>query len=116
MSGLAAWLGTGAVWSAVLDKLPPDRYTVVHGQCLGVGVGGFVLGGGVNAVGSSARYGAGAEQVVEWRLVTAAGERVSVTQEAVLLLGENGKWEELQSGDPRVGSDLWQGLRGAGAR
>ena len=41
----------------VLDKIPTYKWTVVYGQCLGVG--GFLLGGGVNMVGSTTRYGAG---------------------------------------------------------
>ena len=48
----------------VLEKLNPEKWTVVHGQCLSVGVGGFTLGGGVNMVGSTARYGAAMEQVL----------------------------------------------------
>ena len=44
--------------------IPPSQWTVVHGQCLGVGVAGFTLGGGVNMVGSTARYGAAMEQVL----------------------------------------------------
>ena len=48
----------------VLEVIPPSQWTVVHGQCLGVGVAGFTLGGGVNMVGSTARYGAAMEQVL----------------------------------------------------
>ena len=47
----------------VLEVVPPSQWTVVHGQCLGVGVAGFTLGGGVNMVGTTARYGAAMEQV-----------------------------------------------------
>ena len=54
-TGWAARLGPGASWADVLARLPPDTWTLVHGQCLGVGVGGFTLGGGVNMVGSTAR-------------------------------------------------------------
>ena len=54
-SGWAARLGPGSSWADVLTRLPPDTWTLVHGQCLGVGVGGFTLGGGVNMVGSTAR-------------------------------------------------------------
>ena len=73
------------------------RYTMVHGQCLTVGVGGFILGGGeqllirtqvqnmpvvcmigvsdhhhgnpgINALGTTARYGWGAENVLQMRV------------------------------------------------
>ena len=50
----------------VLEKLSPEKWTVVHGQCLSVGVGGFTLGGGVNMVGSTAKYGAAMEQVLSF--------------------------------------------------
>ena len=40
------------------------RYTIIHGQCLSVGVGGYLLGGGVNALGATARHGFGAQQVI----------------------------------------------------
>ena len=49
---------------------------MVHGQCLEVGVGGFLLGGGVNALGGSARHGWGAENVLAARAVLADGSRV----------------------------------------
>ena len=47
---------------------PLIRYTVIHGQCLSVGVGGYLLGGGVNALGASARHGFGAEQVIKMKV------------------------------------------------
>ena len=56
----------------MLDKIPTYKWTVVYGQCLGVG--GFLLGGGVNMVGSTTRYGAEMEQVLQYRMVTATVE------------------------------------------
>jgi len=50
-----ARLGPGSTWSRVLDLIPPDQYTLVHGQCTDVGVGGYLLGGGVNIAGSTTR-------------------------------------------------------------
>ena len=32
----------------IIIKMIITRYTMVHGQCLTVGVGGFILGGGEN--------------------------------------------------------------------
>ena len=45
------------------------------------------------------------EQVLEYTLVTAEGELVTVTEEGVTGLAE---------GDPRLGVDILMGLRGAG--
>ena len=108
-TGWAVRLGPGATWEKVLAVLSPTQWTVVHGQCLGVGVGGFTLGGGVNMVGSTARYGAAMEQVIQYQLVTARGETITVDEEAVTFP------EKLSDDDPRKGTDLLFGLRGAGA-
>ena len=45
-----------------------SRYTVIHGQCLTVGVGGYLLGGGVNALGSSARHGFAAKNIIQMKV------------------------------------------------
>merc|ERR1719331_2967323 len=47
-TGWAAVLGPGATWSKVLEEIDPEYWTLIHGQCLSVGVGGYLLGGGVN--------------------------------------------------------------------
>ena len=70
-------LGPGAQWKAVKEVLPPSKFTYVHGQCGSVGVGGFLLGGGVNPA-TSARYGFGADNVDEYTVVTANGSVVKV--------------------------------------
>ena len=44
------------------------RYTIIHGQCLSVGVSGYLLGGGVNALGASARHGFGAQNVISMKV------------------------------------------------
>ncbi len=56
---------------------------MVHGQCTDVGVGGYLLGGGVNVAGSTTRYGLGSENVVEYEMVTADGEIVVVNKDRV---------------------------------
>ena len=114
-TGWAASLGPGANWAKVLHQIPPDKWTVVHGQCLGVGVGGFLLGGGVNMVGSTARYGTGMEQVLRYRIVTAAGERLIVEKDKVKVISQSNEVHNISSEDPRSKHDLWFGLRGAGA-
>ena len=70
-------LGSGAQWKAVKEVLPPSKFSYVHGQCGSVGVGGFLLGGGVNPA-TSARYGFGADNVDEYTVVTANGSVVKV--------------------------------------
>ena len=42
---------------------------MIHGQCLTVGVGGYLLGGGVNALGASARFGFGAQNVIKMKVM-----------------------------------------------
>ena len=65
-----------------------SRYTVIHGQCLSVGVGGYLLGGGVNALGASARHGFGAQQVIKMKVsVTWSQHDVMET-----IAGSAGRW------------------------
>ena len=73
-------LGPGAQWKSVKEALPPSKFTYVHGQCGSVGVGGFLLGGGVNPA-TSARYGFGADNVDEYTVVTANGSIVKVRRD-----------------------------------
>ena len=84
-------LGPGSKWSRVLKILPPSKYTVVHGQCTDVGVGGYLLGGGVNVAGSATHYGIGAENVLEYTMVTADGEVVVVDKDYVVKKTLDGK-------------------------
>lgn len=39
-------------WGDILEYAPPTRYSYPHGQCRSVGVGGYLLGGGVNWLGT----------------------------------------------------------------
>ena len=85
-------LGPGAQWKSVKEALPPSKFTYVHGQCGSVGVGGFLLGGGVNPA-TSARYGFGADNVDEYTVVTANGSIVKVRQQrkkSILQAGPTG--------------------------
>ena len=67
-------LGPGSTWARVLEYVPTNKYTLIHGQCLGVGVGGFLLGGGINAIGTSQRYKSGAINVLQYTIVDAEGD------------------------------------------
>ncbi len=76
-------LGPGSTWERVLSLVPPSDYTMVHGQCTEVGVAGYLLGGGVNVAGSATKYGVGAENVVEYEMVTASSEIVTVNKDGI---------------------------------
>ena len=67
----------------MLKFIPPEKYTVVHGQCTEVGVGGYLLGGGVNVAGSTTRHGVAAENVLEYTMVTAKGEVAVIDKDYV---------------------------------
>ena len=44
-------LGTGTNFKRALSIIKPEKYTMVHGQSLSVGIGGFVQGVGINPMG-----------------------------------------------------------------
>ena len=58
---------------------------MVHGQCTDVGVGGYLLGGGVNLLGTTARHGTGSENVLEYTTVTADGLVARISRDNVTL-------------------------------
>ena len=58
-TGIAATLGPGATWGEVQRKISPEVFSYPHGQCRSVGVGGYLLGGGVNWLGTYNKYGYG---------------------------------------------------------
>ena len=74
MSESVVILGPGSTWARVLEYVPTHKYTLIHGQCLGVGVGGFLLGGGINAIGTSQRYKTGASNVLQYTMVDSKGD------------------------------------------
>ena len=76
--GPAAILGPGSTWGRVLKKVPTDKFTMVHGQCLTVGIGGYLLGGGINAVGTTQRIGSGSSNVLQYTMVDGDGFLVKV--------------------------------------
>ena len=80
-----AILGPGSTWKDVLEVLPPSKFTMIHGQCTSVGVAGYLLGGGINVVGTSERYGSGADHVVRYTMVDAKGRILLVSKEKVFL-------------------------------
>jgi len=72
-TGLAAVLEAGGTWGQVQRAISPEVYSYPHGQCRSVGVAGYLLGGGVNWLGTYNKYGYAAEQVLKMRVVTANG-------------------------------------------
>ena len=77
--GPALRLGPGQTWGRVLAKIPADRYTYIHGQCTAVGVGGYLLGGGIQASGTTQRLGFGSFNVLEYTMVNAEGEVMKIS-------------------------------------
>merc|ERR1719206_151759 len=72
-TGKALKLGPGRIWGDVLEFAPPERYSYPHGQCRSVGVGGYLLGGGVNWLGTYNMYGYGAEHILKMKVVLSDG-------------------------------------------
>ncbi|EKM48450.1 uncharacterized protein PHACADRAFT_108917, partial [Phanerochaete carnosa HHB-10118-sp] len=86
-------VGSGCLWDQVYRKLAPTGYNIVGGASAdGVGVGGWLLGGGYSL--KSNRRGLGIDNVIKFEVVTPDG-RVRTAN-----LVEN--------------SDLFQALRGGG--
>ena len=81
--GPALELGPGSTWERVLKRVPTSRYTMMHGQCVTVGVGGYLLGGGVNIVGTSQRIGSGSSNVLQYTMVDTDGFIVKVVYQSV---------------------------------
>ena len=86
--GPALELGPGSTWERVLQRIPTSRYTMMHGQCLTVGVGGYLLGGGVNVVGTSQRIGSGSSNVLQYTMVDSDGFIVKVGNSTILFINQ----------------------------
>merc|ERR1719187_1806319 len=109
-TGKALKLGPGRLWGDVLEYAPPEKYSYPHGQCRSVGVGGYLLGGGVNWLGTYNKYGYGAEHVLKLRVVLADGSIGQVDKDRT----------EIEFPTPRTvlhteENNLFFALRGAGS-
>ena len=71
-------LGPGSTWDRVLKLVPPEHYTIIHGQCKSVGIGGYITGGGINVVGTSEKYGTAGDHVMKYTMVDAVGNILHV--------------------------------------
>lgn len=73
--GPAARIGAGVVNSEIFAAASARGYRAVGGSCPTVGVtGGLSQAGGHGPLG--AKYGLGSDQVLEWEVVTSAGEHI----------------------------------------
>jgi FAD/FMN-containing dehydrogenase len=114
LSPYMAALGPGSNWKRVLDIIPPKYYTMIHGQCLSVGVGGYLTGGGINVVGTTERHGSGAQNVHKFTTVLANGDVAEVTRNNLTLWhAEEGYTEVIN--DYEKASDLHVAMGMAGS-
>lgn len=107
-----AVLGPGGTWADVLRELPPTKYTLIHGQCTSVGVAGYILGGGVNVVGTSERYGSAADHVVRYTMVDAQGRILLVSKGNTSVVDPLSGTAKYQLDDDH---GLFDAMKGAGA-
>ena len=84
--GPALLLGPGQTWWRVLQYYPMDRYTYIHGQCTFVGVGGYLLGGGFQASGTTQRFGFGSFNVLQYTMVNADGNIIRISENNITLI------------------------------
>ncbi|KAI4281020.1 MAG: hypothetical protein L6R38_003993 [Xanthoria sp. 2 TBL-2021] len=77
-NGPALKVGAGVLGAEALQAAQPAGLRVVGGSCPSVGIaGGYTQGAGHSTL--SSQYGLGADQVLEWEVVKANGERVVAT-------------------------------------
>ncbi|EIM20065.1 FAD dependent oxidoreductase [Wallemia mellicola CBS 633.66] len=74
-----ATIGTGQLWESVYAGLEPHGVSVNGGRVSGVGVGGFVLGGGYSWL--TNQIGLTSDRVVEYEIVLYTGEILKVNRE-----------------------------------
>jgi FAD/FMN-containing dehydrogenase len=67
-------VGGGAKNIDIYDKIVTINRSITHGRCLGVGIGGFLLGGGVGF--DMRQYGLGCDRLQQTQLVLASGELI----------------------------------------
>ena len=77
-NGPAVRIGAGVIVGELYEALSEQGYRAVGGTCGSVGVaGGYAAGGGHSVL--NGLYGMAADNVLEWELVTADGQRVVAT-------------------------------------
>ncbi|CAD6452299.1 200ca50e-fd55-49ae-b11c-d6c02fd245bd [Sclerotinia trifoliorum] len=77
-TGPAARIGAGVRYSDLYPVVQEHGFRAVGGSCSTVGIaGGYTQGGGHGPLGSA--YGMGADQVLEWEVITASGQHLIVS-------------------------------------
>jgi len=109
-TGVMLRLGPGRKWGDVLEYAPPTRYSYPHGQCRSVGVGGYLLGGGVNWLGTYNKYGYGAEHILSMNVVLADGSIATVDKDKTVIFYPSGR---IITHTPT--NNLFLALRGSGS-
>jgi len=111
-TGKALKLGPGRIWGDVLEFAPPERYSYPHGQCRSVGVGGYLLGGGVNWLGTYNKYGYGAEHILKMKVVLSDGSVAWVDKDKTEIFYPA---ESVRTVSHTEENNLFFALRGAGS-
>ncbi|KAK2616399.1 hypothetical protein QQS21_000640 [Conoideocrella luteorostrata] len=73
-----AHLGAGGIWNEIYPQLVPHKLTAMGGRVPGIGVGGFVTGGGITF--EARRHGFSCENVYGYEVVLANGKVIYATQ------------------------------------
>ncbi|KAL3431352.1 hypothetical protein BDV09DRAFT_198803 [Aspergillus tetrazonus] len=71
-------IGPGATWGQVYKVLDPLNITVTGGRAASIGVGGYLTGGGLSALGPATGWGC--DNVLEVEVVLASGEIVQTSR------------------------------------
>ncbi|EED16129.1 conserved hypothetical protein [Talaromyces stipitatus ATCC 10500] len=74
-----AWIGTGNTWRAVYTTLQKEGFIAVGGRSADVGVGGFLVGGGISFY--AAEHGWGIDQVQSFEVVLSSGNIVRASRD-----------------------------------
>ncbi|MFC4654130.1 FAD-binding oxidoreductase [Rheinheimera marina] len=90
LQGETAWIGAGAKLGDVYFQLSQQGRSIPAGSCVGVGISGLTLGGGMGM--ADRKYGLTCDALLEAELVTATGEllRCSAQQNSELFWGLRG--------------------------
>eukprot|EP01063_Lacrimia_lanifica_P014832 TRINITY_DN2139_c0_g1_i4.p2 TRINITY_DN2139_c0_g1~~TRINITY_DN2139_c0_g1_i4.p2 ORF type:complete len:472 (+),score=206.23 TRINITY_DN2139_c0_g1_i4:62-1477(+) len=117
--------GAGNMFKNLLRKVDARKYSFVHGECHGVGVGGFLLHGGYHAAGLSDRYGYGNSTIRALEVVVADGSVVRFEEPRERSYELSGLttynrfplrvWKNGESVAAAEYVDLWDSLRVAGS-
>ena len=72
-------------------KICENEVVAVVDQAKHVGVSGYLLGVGINTIGSTHRYGFGADHVLEYKMVLADGSVALVNNDNTTIVQRHGR-------------------------